>query len=63
MPAGQSAAQAAQLGRAIDVGEVVGEFAEVGTGELRAVDVIEAAKGFFVVARQADLAAGIVGSE
>ena len=63
VPAGQGAAQTAQLGRAVGVAEVVGEFAEVGAGELRAVDVIEAAEYFFGVPRQADVAAGIAGGE
>ena len=34
VPAAQGAAQAAQFRRAVGVGEIVGEFAEVGAGEL-----------------------------
>ena len=40
MPAAEGAAEAAQLGRAVGVGEVVGEFGEVGAGELGEVDVL-----------------------
>ena len=35
VPAAEGAAQAAQLRRAVGVGEILGEFAEVGAGELR----------------------------
>ena len=63
VPVGQGAAQAAQFGRAVGVGEVVGEFGGVALGELGAVDVIEAAEGFFGVPRQADLAVGVAGGE
>ena len=57
VPAGQSAAQAAQCGQAVGVGEVGG----VALGELGAVDVVEPAEGFFGVPRQADFAVGIAG--
>ena len=63
VPATEGAAQAAQLRRAVGVGEVGGEFSEVGAGELGAVDVIEAAEGFLGVPCQADLAAGVAGCE
>ena len=43
--------------------EVVGEFGGVALGELRTVDVIEAAEGFFGVPRQAHLAVGVAGGE
>ena len=59
LPAGQGAAEAAQFGRAVGVLEVVGEFGGVALGELGAVDVVEAAEGFFGVPRQADLAVGV----
>lgn len=63
MPAAEGAAQAAQLGRAVGVLQVLGEFAELGAGESRAVDVVEPADGFCGVPCQADLAAGIAGGE
>ena len=63
VPAGQGAAQAAQLRRAVGVAQVVGKFAEVGAGELGAVDVIEAAEGLLGVPRQADFAVGVAGGE
>ena len=63
VPAGQGAAQAAQFGRAVGVGEVVDELGGVGGGELGAVDVLEAAEGLFGVPRQADLAVGVAGGE
>ena len=55
VPAGQGAAEAAQFRRAVGVAQVVGEFGGVALGELGAVDVVEAAEGFFGVPRQADL--------
>lgn len=63
VPAAEGAAQAAQLRRAGGGGEVVCEFAEVGAGELGAVEVIEAAEGLFGVPGQAGLAEGIAGGE
>ena len=63
LPAGQGAAQAAQLGRAVGVGEVGGEVGEVRVGDGGAGDVVEAAEGCLGVARQANLAAGIAGGE
>lgn len=43
MRAAEGATKAAQFRWAIGVGEIGGEFAEVGAGDLGAVDVIEAA--------------------
>ena len=63
VPAGQAAAQAAQLRRAVGVGMVVGECGGVGVGELRAVDVVEAAEGLVGVPRQADFAVVVAGGE
>lgn len=59
MPATESAAQAAQFGRAVGIGEL----GEVGAGELRAVDAIETPEDSFRAPRQADLAAGIASGE
>ena len=39
------------------------QFAELGAGELGAVDVVEAAEGFFGVPRQADFAVGVADGE
>ena len=60
--AGEDAAQAEQVGRAVGAAQVVGEFGGVGVGELGAVDVIEAAEGLVGVPRRADFAAGVAGS-
>ena len=63
MPAGQGAAQAAQIRQAGIVGRIVREFAEVRAGELGTVDVIEPAEGFFGVPRRADLPAWVPDGE
>ena len=63
MPTPQGAAQLRQLWWAVGVGEVVGEFSQVGVGELWAVDVAEVAQGFFGVPRESHFAFGITGGE
>ena len=63
MPTTQGATQPGQLRWTVSVGEVVGEFTQIGVGELRAINVIEAAQGFFGVPRQAHLALGIACGE
>ena len=63
MPTTQGAAQPGQLRWTVTVGEVVGEFTQIGVSELGAVDVIEAAQGLVGVPRQTDLALGIACGE
>ena len=63
MPTPQRATQPGQLRWTVRVGEVVGEFTQIGAGELGAVDVIEAAQGLFGVPRQAHLALGVACGE
>ena len=52
-----------QLGWTVTVGEIVGEFTQIAVSELGAVDVIEAAQGFFGVPRQTNLAFGVACGE
>jgi site-specific DNA-cytosine methylase len=63
VPAVECAAEAAQFGGAVAVGEVLGEFGEVFTGEFGAGDVVVAAEGFLGVPGEADFAAGVAGCE
>ena len=63
MPTTQGAAQPGQLGWTVTVGEIVGEFTQIAVSELGAVDVIEAAQGFFGVPRQTNLAFGVACGE